>query len=282
MRIDKNFWRAFFTKKIVRVCFVILVLFVLAAIFADVLAPYDPDVGDLKNRLGDPSLEHPFGTDYLGRDQLSRMIYGARIAMLIAASSVLISGSIGMLLGLIAGFFGGIVDDVIMRIADAWMAIPGIILTLAVTTALGQRTMNVIMAIGISSIPPHIRMMRSKVLSVKERDYVLAARVLGEPNGRSMRRHVLSNSLSPMIISFAMGMAGAIMSESTLSFLGVGVPSPTASWGSMVSAGLGYLTTKPHVALIPGVAIMIVVLSCNIVADALRDALDPRIKGAVA
>lgn len=282
MRIDKNFWRAFFTKKIVRVCFVILVLFVLAAIFADVLAPYDPDVGDLKSRLADPSLEHPFGTDYLGRDQLSRMIYGARIAMLIAASSVLISGSIGMLLGLIAGFFGGIVDDVIMRIADAWMAIPGIILTLAVTTALGQSTMNVIIAIGISSIPPHIRMMRSKVLSVKERDYVLAARVLGEPNGRSMRRHVLSNSLSPMIISFAMGMAGAIMSESTLSFLGVGVPSPTASWGSMVSAGLGYLTTKPHVALIPGVAIMIVVLSCNIVADALRDALDPRIKGAVA
>lgn len=282
MRIDKNFWRAFFTKKIVRVCFVILVLFVLAAIFADVLAPYDPDVGDLKSRLADPSLEHPFGTDYLGRDQLSRMIYGARIAMLIAASSVLISGSIGMLLGLIAGFFGGIVDDVIMRIADAWMAIPGIILTLAVTTALGQSTMNVVIAIGISSIPPHIRMMRSKVLSVKERDYVLAARVLGEPNGRSMRRHVLSNSLSPMIISFAMGMAGAIMSESTLSFLGVGVPSPTASWGSMVSAGLGYLTTKPHVALIPGVAIMIVVLSCNIVADALRDALDPRIKGAVA
>ena len=270
MRIDKNFWRAFFTKKIVRVCFAIL------------LAPYDPNVGDLKARLADPSAAHPFGTDYLGRDQLSRMIYGARIAMLIAASSVLISGTIGMILGLIAGFFGGIVDDVIMRVADAWMAIPGIILTLAVTTALGQSTMNVIIAIGISSIPPHIRMMRSKVLSVKERDYVMAARVLGEANGRSMRRHVLTNSLSPMIISFAMGMAGAIMSESTLSFLGVGVPSPTASWGSMVSAGLGYLTTKPHVALIPGLAIMIVVLSCNIVADALRDALDPRIKGAVA
>lgn len=282
MRIDKNFWRAFFTKKIVRVCFAILVLFVLAAVFADLLAPYDPNVGDLKARLADPSAAHPFGTDYLGRDQLSRMIYGARIAMLIAASSVLISGTIGMILGLIAGFFGGIVDDVIMRVADAWMAIPGIILTLAVTTALGQSTMNVIIAIGISSIPPHIRMMRSKVLSVKERDYVMAARVLGEANGRSMRRHVLTNSLSPMIISFAMGMAGAIMSESTLSFLGVGVPSPTASWGSMVSAGLGYLTTKPHVALIPGLAIMIVVLSCNIVADALRDALDPRIKGAVA
>lgn len=282
MRIDKNFWRAFFTKKIVRVCFAILVLFVLAAVFADLLAPYDPNAGDLKARLADPSAAHPFGTDYLGRDQLSRMIYGARIAMLIAASSVLISGTIGMILGLIAGFFGGIVDDVIMRIADAWMAIPGIILTLAVTTALGQSTMNVIIAIGISSIPPHIRMMRSKVLSVKERDYVMAARVLGEANGRSMRRHVLTNSLSPMIISFAMGMAGAIMSESTLSFLGVGVPSPTASWGSMVSAGLGYLTTKPHVALIPGLAIMIVVLSCNIVADALRDALDPRIKGAVA
>lgn len=282
MRIDKNFWRAFFTKKIVRVCFAILVLFVLAAVFADLLAPYDPNAGDLKARLADPSAAHPFGTDYLGRDQLSRMIYGARIAMLIAASSVLISGTIGMILGLIAGFFGGIVDDVIMRVADAWMAIPGIILTLAVTTALGQSTMNVIIAIGISSIPPHIRMMRSKVLSVKERDYVMAARVLGEANGRSMRRHVLTNSLSPMIISFAMGMAGAIMSESTLSFLGVGVPSPTASWGSMVSAGLGYLTTKPHVALIPGLAIMIVVLSCNIVADALRDALDPRIKGAVA
>ncbi len=282
MRIDKNFWRAFFTKKIVRVCFAILVLFVLAAVFADLLAPYDPNAGDLKARLADPSAAHPFGTDYLGRDQLSRMIYGARIAMLIAASSVLISGTIGMILGLIAGFFGGIVDDIIMRIADAWMAIPGIILTLAVTTALGQSTMNVIIAIGISSIPPHIRMMRSKVLSVKERDYVMAARVLGEANGRSMRRHVLTNSLSPMIISFAMGMAGAIMSESTLSFLGVGVPSPTASWGSMVSAGLGYLTTKPHVALIPGLAIMIVVLSCNIVADALRDALDPRIKGAVA
>lgn len=281
MRLDKNFWRAFFAKKIVRVCFVILVLLVLAAIFADVIAPYDPNAGDLKARLADPSLAHPFGTDYLGRDQLSRMIYGARIAMLIAASSVLISGAIGMVLGLVAGFFGGIVDDIIMRVADAWMAIPGIILTLAVTTALGQSTLNVIIAIGISSIPPHIRMMRSKVLSVKERDYVMAARVLGESNSRSMRRHVLPNSLSPMIISFAMGMAGAIMSESTLSFLGVGVPSPTASWGSMVSAGLGYLTTKPHVALVPGLAIMIVVLSCNIVADALRDALDPRIKGAV-
>jgi len=276
---DRLFWSAFFSKKIVIVCCVILCIFILSAILAPVLAPYDPYQISLKEKALTPSLKHLLGTDSLGRDVLSRMLYGARISLTISIVSVLIGGVVGMVLGMIAGYFGGIVDTVISRCADALLSIPPIVLTIAIGTALGQSTLNIMIAVGISSIPANIRMMRGTVLRAKERDYITAARVIGSKNTRIMASHLVPNCISPLIISAAMSLGGAIMAEATLSFLGIGIAPPDPAWGSMVSDGLRYLETKPHLSLIPGFAIMLVVLSFNIVGDALRDALDPRIRG---
>ena len=276
---DRLFWSAFFAKKAVIICFAVLCLFVLAAVFAPVLAPYSPTAISLAEKEMAPSLKHLFGTDSLGRDVLSRMLYGARISLSISLVSVLIGGFSGMILGTLAGYFGGVVDLVISRCADALISIPPIVLTIAIGTALGQSMLNIMIAVGISSIPGNIRMMRGKVLSVKERDFVTAARVIGEENRWIMLRHLIPNCISPLIISVAMSLGGAIMAEAALSFLGIGIQPPHPAWGTMVSDGMRFLETKPYLALIPGFAIMVVVLSFNIVGDALRDALDPRIRG---
>jgi len=276
---DKLFWSAFFSKKIVIICCAILCIFVLGAILAPLIAPYDPNQIRLYDKALAPSLKHLFGTDSLGRDVLSRMLYGSRVSLLISLVAVLIGGTTGMLLGMVAGYFGGIVDTVISRCSDALISIPPIVLTIAIGAALGQSTLNIMIAIGISSIPANIRMMRGTVLSAKGRDYITASRVIGSKNTRIMANHLFPNCISPLIISAAMSLGGAIMAESTLSFLGIGIAPPDPAWGSMVSDGLKYLETKPHLSLIPGFAIMLVVLSFNIVGDALRDALDPRIRG---
>ena len=276
---DRLFWSAFFAKKAVIICFAVLCLFVLAAVFAPVLAPYSPTAISLAEKEMAPSLKHLFGTDSLGRDVLSRMLYGARISLSISLVSVLIGGFSGMILGTLAGYFGGVVDLVISRCADALISIPPIVLTIAIGTALGQSMLNIMIAVGISSIPANIRMMRGKVLSVKERDFVTAARVMGEENRWIMLRHLIPNCISPLIISVDMSLGGAIMAEAALSFLGIGIQPPNPAWGTMVSDGMRFLETKPYLALIPGFAIMVVVLSFNIVGDALRDALDPRIRG---
>lgn len=276
---NKMFWSTLFARPTVKVSFAILCVFVLSAVLAPLLAPYDPSAISLTDKNLAPCFPHPFGTDTLGRDVLSRMLYGARISLSISVIAVLIGGTVGMLLGMLAGYFGGIVDTVITRCSDALISIPQIVLTIAIGTALGQSILNIMIAIGISSIPGNIRMMRGKVLAVRERDFITAARVIGADNKRIMFKHLVPNSISPLIISVAMGLGGAIMAESTLSFLGIGIAPPNPAWGSMVSDGMGSLATKPWLSLIPGLAIMLVVLSFNIVGDALRDALDPRIRG---
>lgn len=276
---NKMFWSTLFARPTVKISFVILCVFVLSAVFSPLLAPYDPTAISLADKNLAPCLMHPFGTDTLGRDVLSRMLYGARISLSISVIAVLIGGTVGMLLGMLAGYFGGIIDTVITRCSDALISIPQIVLTIAIGTALGQSIFNIMIAIGISSIPGNIRMMRGKVLAVRERDFITASRVIGADNKRIMFKHLVPNSISPLIISVAMGLGGAIMAESTLSFLGIGIAPPNPAWGSMVSDGMGSLATKPWLSLIPGLAIMLVVLSFNIVGDALRDALDPRIRG---
>lgn len=276
---NSPFWGALFTRPTVRVAAVIICIFVLMAALAPVLAPYDPVKVNLPDKKTAPCKEHLLGTDTLGRDIFSRMLYGARISIAISVISVLIGGGVGMLLGSIAGYFGGVVDTVISRCSDALMSIPPIILSIAINTALGQSTLNIMIAIGISTIPGNIRMMRGKVLSVKGRDFITATRVIGAGNLRIMFKHLVPNCISPLIISAAMGLGTAIMAESTLSFLGIGIAPPTPAWGSMVSDGLPTLGSAPWISLIPGLAIMLVVLSFNIVGDALRDALDPRIRG---
>lgn len=273
------FRKAFFSKITVKISFVILCLFVIAAITSSFIAPYDPAAISLTEKGMAPSLKHLFGTDLLGRDVLSRMLYGARVSLTISLVSVCIGGLTGMILGMIAGYFGGIVDTVICRCSDALISIPSIVLTIAIGTALGQSTLNIMIAIGISSIPGNIRMMRSKVLTVRERDYITSVKVIGAGNVRLMFKHLVPNSISPLIISCAMGLGNAIMAESTLSFLGIGIKAPTPAWGSMVSDGMKSIVTQPWLSIIPGFAIMLIVLSFNIVGDALRDALDPRIRG---
>ena len=275
----KQFFGAFLSRFTVRVAVVILLIFILCAIFAPALAPFDPAKLALKEKNVAPCAEHWFGTDALGRDILSRMLYGARISLAISIISVLIGGVVGMVLGMMAGYFGGIVDTVISRCADALMSIPPIVLAIAIGTALGQSTLNIMIAIGITSIPGNVRMMRAKVLAVKNRDFVTATRVIGAKTSRVMFAHLVPNCISPLIISAAMGLGSAIMAESTLSFLGIGIAPPNPAWGSMVSDGMSAIATRPWVSLIPGLAIMLVVLSFNIVGDALRDALDPRIRG---
>jgi ABC-type dipeptide/oligopeptide/nickel transport system permease subunit len=274
------FWSTFFERGTVKVCFVILCVFVLAAIFAPLIAPYDPYAVALKDMNMAPCLKHPFGTDNLGRDVLSRMLFGARASLSISISSVLLGGVIGMIAGMIAGYVGGAVDTVFCRCSDALMSIPQIVLVIAISTALGQSMFNIMISIGVSSIPPNFRMMRGTVLSAKERDYITATRVIGAPNLRIMFMHLFPNCISPLIISAAMSLGGAIMAEASLSFLGIGIQPPNPAWGSMVSDGMSSLAIRPWLSLIPGFAIMLVVLSFNIIGDALRDALDPRIRGA--
>lgn len=276
---ENLFLQAFFAKVTVRIAFLVLCLFILAAVLAPVLAPYDPYAISLPDKTLGPSLRHIFGTDSLGRDLFSRMLYGARVSLSISLVSVFIGGFTGMVLGMTAGYFGGIVDSVICRCADALISIPSIILTIAIGTALGQSNVNIMIAVGISSIPGNIRMMRSTVLSVRERDYITSVRVLGSGTVKLMFKHIVPNCISPLIISCAMGLGGAIMAESSLSFLGIGIKAPTPAWGSMVSEGMKSIATHPWLSIIPGCAIMLIVLSFNLVGDALRDALDPRIRG---
>ncbi len=277
---NRLFWSALFTRPTVKVAAIILCVFIICALLAPVLAPYDPVKITLKEKRMPPSTKHLLGTDTLGRDILSRMLHGARVSLSISLISVLIGGGLGMILGLLAGYFGGVVDTIISRCSDALMSIPPIILSIAISTALDNKSnANLMIAIGISTIPGNVRMMRGKVLAVRGRDFITATRVIGSSNARIMFKHLVPNCISPLIISAAMGLGTAIMAEATLSFLGIGIAPPNPAWGSMVSEGMPALGNAPWISLIPGLAIMLIVLSFNIVGDALRDALDPRIRG---
>jgi len=256
---------------------VMVMIFVICAIFAPWLAPYDPAYINLPARLAGPTAAHWFGTDELGRDILSRAIYGARISMLVGMSVVVASLSIGMIVGCIAGYYGGRVDRFVnVIVMNAFLSFPGILLAIAFVAFLGPGVFNLILALSIGGWVGYARLVRAQVLATREREFVEAARALGASDWRIITRHVLPNMIQPVIVQGAIGMAGAVLAEATMSFLGLGVPPPTASWGSMLNDGRAHLFDAPHLVLFPAVAVMIAVLSFNFIGDALRDYLDPR------
>jgi peptide/nickel transport system permease protein len=255
----------------------LLIVFAFCAVFAPWLAPQDPAQLDLAGRLMGPSWAHWFGTDELGRDILSRTLFGARISLIVAVSVVGLSLAVGMVAGGLAGFYGGWTDTVVnIYVTNAFMALPGILLAIAFVAFMGPGLGNVILALAISGWVGYARLVRGQVMAVKEREFVEAARALGASDLRIMRRHILPNILQPLIVQAAIGMAGAVLAEATLSFLGLGVPPPTASWGSMLNDARSHLFDSPHLVFFPAMAVMLCVLSFNFIGDALRDWMDPR------
>jgi len=275
----KRFYRVFFSRGIVVFGGVIIVLFILVAIFANLLAPYNPVVPDLYATLQNPSAAHWLGTDSLGRDTLSRIIFGTRTSLEVGLIVVSIGTIIGMALGTIAAYFGGWIYTVIMRIIDAMMCFPMIVLALLIGAMLGPGMRNVIIALTIALMPGYARLMCGQVLTVKQDDFVMAARSLGASNWWIIMRHIVLNCLPPLIVQITMMIGATILAEAGLSFLGIGIQQPTPTWGGMINTGRQYLTTYPILSLAPGVALMLTVFAFNIVGDGIRDALDPRLRG---
>jgi peptide/nickel transport system permease protein len=261
----------------------VVVVVLLAALFAPWLTPFDPLEQDINQRLKEPGWQtaagriHMLGTDHLGRDILARVIFGSRIALVVGVSAVLISGVLGMAIGLVAGYFGGKVDDFFMRLADIQLAFPFILLAIAVIGVLGPNLRNIIIVIGVSSWVVYARVVRGEVLSIREREFVQAAIALGSRDGRVLVRHVLPNAFTPWLVVATLDMARVIVIESALSFLGLGVQPPTPTWGGMLADGRVYLSTAWWLATFPGLAILVTVLGINLLGDGLRDTLDPRL-----
>jgi peptide/nickel transport system permease protein len=278
---SRRFFKTLFGRGVVIFGTVIILLFIFAAIFAPFLAPYDPYQQNMHQALANPSRYHLLGTDSLGRDTLSRLIYGSRNSLMIGVVAVLIAASVGVVMGLIAGYTGGWVNSIIMRIVDALMMFPMLLLALIIAAVLGGGMVNVMFALGVGMLPSYARMIYGQTLSIRENDYVLAERAAGATNMRIMARHILPNCLPTLIVLMTMQIGGAIIAESGLSFLGVGIQLPAASWGSMVNDGRTYLLTNPVLSFAPGLAIMLVVFAFNMVGDGLRDALDPRLRGVI-
>jgi peptide/nickel transport system permease protein len=257
-------------------------LIILFVILVGVLGPFlvktDPNAQNLINKLQPPSKEHWFGTDNFGRDIFSRIVHGTKLTLTVGFLSVLIGGVIGVILGIVAGYYGGIVDTITMRIADILLAFPGMLLALAIVSVLGGSLINVIIAVGIFSIPAFARIVRGSTLQVKKLEYIDAVRALGASDVRIIFKHILPNILSPIIVQATMRIATAILTASGLAFLGLGAQPPTPEWGAMLSDGRTYMHNASHMVLIPGMMIVVVVLAFNIFGDGLRDALDPKMK----
>ena len=275
----RRFVRVFLGRKVVILGAAIIALLVLAALLADVISPYDPYRQNLRESLQQPSSAHLLGTDALGRDTLSRVIYGSRTSLAVGLVSTLIGAVVGMALGLLAGYYGGILNTLIMRFVDALMAVPSLMLALAIGAALGGGLTNVMISLGISIVPTYARLMRGQVLMVKQQDYIAAGEVIGGSDLRIMLWHILPNCLSPLIVLITLNLGAAILAEAGLSFLGLGINPPGAAWGAMVNDGYRYLMTNPVLSFAPGLCVMLVVLAFNLVGDGLRDALDPRLRG---
>ena len=256
---------------------ILLLGFVIAAVFAPFLAPHDPAALNLNDRMTSPAATHLFGTDELGRDILSRTLYGARISLVVAVSVVGLSLTTGLLAGGLAGFYGGVTDIVLnVYVSNAFLALPGILVAIAFVAFIGPGLFNLILALSLSGWVSYARLVRAQVMAVREREFVEAARALGASDLRILSRHILPNILQPLIVQAAVGMAGAVLAEATLSFLGLGIPAPAASWGSMLNDARSHLFDSPHMVVFPAVAVMLAVLSFNFIGDALRDYLDPR------
>ena len=257
---------------------ILTVALVVIALAAPLLAPYDPDMQDTARRREPPSHEHLLGLDDLGRDVLSRIVWGARVSLRVGFSVVILASLIGITLGAISGYFGGWTDTIIMRITDILLAFPGILLAIALVAVLGPSLNNVVFALAIIGWVGYARLVRGQVLKVREMEFVTAAKALGARSPRVIVRHVLPNVINPVIVMATLGLAGAILSEAALSFLGLGVQPPTPSWGAMLTAGRRYLGLANHLAIFPGAAIMLAVMGLNFLGDGLIDALDPKFR----
>jgi peptide/nickel transport system permease protein len=256
---------------------VLVVVFVVFALFAPWIAPQDPAFINLPARLNLPSHAHWFGTDELGRDIFSRIVFGARISMLVGSSVVLVSLALGLIIGSVAGYYGGVIDRFVnVVLMNAFLSFPGILLAIAFVAFRGPGIFNLVLALSLGGWVGYARLVRGQVLAAREREFVEAARALGASDVRIITRHILPNIIQPVIVQAAIGMAGAILAEATMSFLGLGVPPPTASWGAMLNDGRAHLFDAPHLVLFPAIAVMLAVLSFNFIGDALRDYLDPR------
>jgi len=265
-------------NRLAMVGLVVVILFAVCAILAPWIAPHDPIAISLRGRLAEPSRENPLGRDELGRDILSRIIHGARISVSIGLIAVAIGALIGIPVGAISGYYGGKTDLIVQRLIDIMLAFPGILLALAIVATLGVGLVNVMIAIGIMSIPIYVRLVRGSVLSIREQEYISAARALGSSDRRIIFRHILPNCLGPIIVQSTLQIATAILWAAALGFLGLGARPPTPEWGTMLSRGRDFLRTAPHLATFPGLAIMLTILGFNLLGDGLRDALDPRLK----
>jgi peptide/nickel transport system permease protein len=275
----RRFTKVFFGRGLVVFGMVVILLFVIAAVFAPWLAPYNPDQIDMSNTLLQPNSAHWLGTDGLGRDTLSRTIYGTQTSLLIGFFVVILGSVVGMTLGLVAGYYGGWTYTIVMRLVDTLMAFPMLILALLIASLLGGGIRNIIMALAFTMIPAYARLMCGQVMSVKENDYILAGRSMGASHIRLMFRHLAPNCFPPLIVMMTMMLGTTILAEAGLSFIGIGVQPPIPTWGNMVNDGRLNLLTNPLLSFAPGVAIMLVVYAFNMIGDGLRDALDPQLRG---
>ena len=282
----KRIVSAFLLSKTATLGALIFALFLLIAILAPILAPHDPILQDLKRRLAPPvglgmekaSLEYPLGNDNLGRDILSRLLVGSRVSLVVGVSTILLASSVGSLIGAVAGFYRGLLDNVVMRFVDIWMAFPSLLLAIAFGAALGPGLANLVLALSLTIWVVYCRVVRAEVLSIRERDYVLAARAMGASDLRIILRHILPYVLAPILVISTLRMGTVIISEASLNFLGIGVQSSMPTWGGMLSDGREFMRDAWWLATFPGIAISIVVLGVNLLGDGLRDALDPRLR----
>lgn len=277
----RRFQRVFFSRGVVVFGLVVLLVLAFTAIFAPWLAPYDPYTPGVADSLLQPCNANPLGTDLLGRDVLSRLIYGSRTALMVGFITVGIASIIGVMLGLLAGYSSRIVNMIIMRCMDAIMCFPMLLLALLIAAVLGGGIHNVIIALSVAIIPIYARVMHGLTLSIRENDYILAQRAMGAGNLRTMIRHVLPNAMPPLIVLMTMQLGNLILAEAILSFIGIGIEPPGAAWGAMVNDGYRFLLRNPVLSFAPGLAIMLVVFAFNMVGDGLRDALDPRLRGLI-
>ncbi|WP_017470847.1 nickel transporter permease [Amphibacillus jilinensis] len=273
-----NLWKKLIKNKSAVIGGILIILFILIAFIGPHFTPFSPNTQNTVNKLATPSSEHWFGTDHLGRDIFSRIIHGMSITLYVGFFSVLIGTTIGVVLGIISGYYGGKIDTVIMRLMDILLAFPGILLALAIVSVLGSSTENLIIAVGIFSIPVFARIVRGSTLAVRKLEYIDAIRALGANDARIIFLHILPNVTSPIIVQATLSIATSILTASGLSFIGMGAQPPTPEWGAMLSDGRNYMWDAPHVATIPGIAIVVVVLAFNLFGDGLRDALDPKMK----
>lgn len=276
----KSIWKRYKKSKLAVTGLIMLILLILIAIVAPLVLDYQQDVikQTMPDRLQAPSREHLFGTDHFGRDVFNRVLYGTRISLFIGLAAVIGGSVVGIILGLIAGYYGGKIESVLMRLMDILLAIPSILLAITIVAALGKGLLNLLLAMSIAYIPVFSRIVRSSALSIKHQEFIEAAVACGTKDSRIMFRHILPNAMGPIIVQMTLGVARAIINISSLSFIGLGVQAPMPEWGSMLAEGKSYMVSHPYLVILPGIAIVISVMALNLIGDGLRDALDPKLK----